>query len=248
MRQSSFSADLSGMHVALIMDGNGRWANARGLPRAAGHRVGARTVRRIVEAAREMGIGTLTVYAFSSDNWQRPGPEVTALMRLFRAYLVGETRRCVENGVRLSVIGRRDRLGPELLTTVETAESATAAGRAMHFRVAIDYSARDAILRAAARLGGGAEPTREEFARAIGEEMHAPDGAPDVDLLIRTGGEQRLSDFLLWESAYAELYFTDVAWPDFDAAALAAAVEEFGRRQRRFGGLRSIAPAVAVAS
>ncbi len=223
------------MHVAVIMDGNGRWANARGLPRAVGHRSGARTVRKIVEAAREMGIGTLTVYAFSSDNWQRPGPEVAALMRLFRAYLVGETRRCVENGVRLSVIGRRDRLGPELLTTVETAESATAAGRAMHFRVAIDYSARDAILRAATRLGGRTEPTREEFSRAIAEEIHSPGETPDVDLLIRTGGEQRLSDFLLWECAYAELYFTPKMWPDFTPADLRAAVKEFAGRERRFG-------------
>jgi len=223
------------MHVAVIMDGNGRWANARGLPRAVGHRTGARTVRKIVEAAREMGIGTLTVYAFSSDNWQRPGPEVTALMRLFRAYLVGETRRCVENGVRLSVIGRRDRLGPELLTTVQAAECATAAGRAMHFRVAIDYSARDAILRAAARLGGRAEPTREEFSRAIAEEIHSPGETPDVDLLIRTGGEQRLSDFLLWECAYAELYFTPKMWPDFTPADLRAAVNEFAGRERRFG-------------
>ncbi|HEX2188998.1 MAG TPA: di-trans,poly-cis-decaprenylcistransferase [Longimicrobiaceae bacterium] len=235
MRQSSFQPDAAGMHVAVIMDGNGRWANARGLPRAAGHRIGARTVRRVVEAAREMGIGTLTVYAFSSDNWQRPGPEVTALMRLFRAYLVGETRRCVENGVRLSVIGRRDRLGPELLTTIETAERTTAAGSAMHFRVAIDYSARDTILRAAARLGAAGEPTREEFARALGEEMHALDGAPDVDLLIRTGGEQRLSDFLLWECAYAELFFTPKMWPDFGPADLQAAVRDFGGRERRFG-------------
>jgi undecaprenyl diphosphate synthase len=235
MKQSPFHTGQPALHVAMIMDGNGRWARARGWPRAAGHKAGARTVRQIVEAAREMGIGTLTVYAFSSDNWQRPGPEVTALMRLFRAYLVGETRRCVENGVRLSVIGRRDRLGSELLTTVRAAESATAEGMAMHFRVAIDYSARDAILRAAARLGGGAEPTREEFARAIGEEMHSPGGAPDVDLLIRTGGEQRLSDFLLWECAYAELYFSQKMWPEFTPADLRAAVDEFTGRERRFG-------------
>ncbi|HEX2093065.1 MAG TPA: di-trans,poly-cis-decaprenylcistransferase [Longimicrobiaceae bacterium] len=235
MPQSTFSAlDLSRLHVALIMDGNGRWANVRGWPRAAGHRAGARTVRRIVEAAREMGIGTLTVYAFSSDNWQRPGREVSALMRLFRAYLVGETRRCVENGVRLSVIGRRDRLGPELLATIETAERVTVGGEAMHFRVAIDYSARDAILRAAARLAGE-EPTRETFARALGEAVHSPDGAPEVDLLIRTGGEQRLSDFLLWECSYAELFFTPKMWPDFEPADLQAAVWDFAGRERRFG-------------
>ena len=234
MSQST-SVNHADLHVALIMDGNGRWASARGWPRAAGHRAGARTVRHIVEAAREMGIGTLTVYAFSSDNWQRPGREVTALMRLFRAYLMGETRRCVENGVRLSVIGRRDRLGPELLSTVEAAERATADGTAMHFRVAIDYSARDALLQAAVRLRGDAEPTREALSRALGEVIHSPGGAPDVDLLIRTGGEQRLSDFLLWECAYAELFFTPKMWPDFEPADLRAAVLDFAGRERRFG-------------
>ncbi len=226
--------------MAVIMDGNGRWARARGWPRAAGHRAGARTVRRIVEAAREMGVGTLTVYAFSSDNWQRPGREVSALMRLFRAYLVGETKRCAENDVRLSIIGRRDRLGPELRTTVETAERATAAGRAMHFRVALDYSARDSILAAAARLAG-TEPTREDLARALGEVTHSPGGAPDVDLLIRTGGEQRLSDFLLWECAYAELFFTPKMWPEFEPADLEAAVRDFAGRERRFGRVLPVA-------
>lgn len=235
MTQGSFSIPgAGGLHVAVIMDGNGRWATARRLPRPAGHRAGARTVRTIVEAAREMEIGTLTVYAFSSDNWQRPGREVSALMRLFRSYLVAETQRCVENGVRMSVIGRRDRLSPELRLAVEAAERATAAGRELHFRIALDYSARDAILHAAARLVGGA-PTREEFSRLLGEVMHAPDGAPEVDLLIRTGGEQRLSDFLLWECAYAELHFSPRMWPDFTPADLAEAVRDFTTRERRFG-------------
>jgi undecaprenyl diphosphate synthase len=239
MKQSSFHAvPAVGLHVAIIMDGNGRWAQARGLPRAAGHRAGARTVRRVVEAAREEGIGTLTLYAFSSDNWERPAREVGVLMRLFRAYLAAETARCVEDGVRLSVVGRRDRLGEPLRMAVEAAERATAAGRAMHLRIALDYSSRDLLVSAAARLAArlaGREPTREAFARALGEAMHAPDGAPDVDLLVRTGGEQRLSDFLLWECAYAELFFTPRMWPDFGPAELRAAVGEFAGRERRFG-------------
>jgi undecaprenyl diphosphate synthase len=216
-----------GIHVAVIMDGNGRWATARGLPRVMGHREGARVVRRIVEAAPELGIGTLTLYAFSSDNWGRPSREVSALMRLFRTYLAAETQRCVENDIRMSIVGRRDRLPEALVRSIAGAEAATAGGDRMHLRIALDYSARDAIVAAAARLAG-ATPTRAAFAEALG-------AAKDVDLLVRTGGEQRLSDFLLWECAYAELHFTQRMWPDFDAAALAAAVAEFGTRQRRFG-------------
>jgi undecaprenyl diphosphate synthase len=226
------------MHVALIMDGNGRWATLRGLPRVAGHREGAHAVRRVVEAAPGLGIGTLTLYAFSSDNWGRPPREVSALMRLFRAYLASETARCVENGVRLRVIGRRDRLGGALLRQIQAAESATAGGDRLLLRIAIDYSAREALMRAAA-LAGGRETDRDGFAallaRAIGDE--AP--APDVDLLVRTGGEQRLSDFLLWECAYAELHFTPRMWPDFGAAPLAEAVDWFRGRDRRFGKLKT---------
>lgn len=216
-----------GIHVAVIMDGNGRWATARGLPRVMGHREGARVVRRIVEAAPDLGIGTLTLYAFSSDNWGRPSREVSGLMRLFRSYLAAETTRCVENDIRMSIVGRRDRLPEPLVRSIDGAEAATAGGDRMHLRIALDYSARDAIVAAAARLAG-VTPTREAFAEALG-------AAEDVDLLVRTGGEQRLSDFLLWECAYAELHFTQRMWPDFDAAALAAAVAEFGTRQRRFG-------------
>lgn len=217
-----------GIHVAVIMDGNGRWATARGLPRVMGHREGARVVRRIVEAAPDLGIGTLTLYAFSSDNWGRPSREVSGLMRLFRSYLAAETQRCVENDIRMSIVGRRDRLPEALVRSIDGAEAATAGGDRMHLRIALDYSARDAIVAAAARLAGVTAPTREAFAEALG-------AAEDVDLLVRTGGEQRLSDFLLWECAYAELHFTQRMWPDFDAAALAAAVAEFGTRQRRFG-------------
>lgn len=228
---------MRGIHVAVIMDGNGRWANARGLPRVAGHTEGARVVRRIVEAAPDLGVGMLTLYAFSSDNWGRPSREVSGLMRLFRSYLAAETQRCVENDIRMSIIGRRDRLPEALRRAIDGAEAATEGGARMHLRIALDYSSRDALLAAAARLG--ADATRDDFARALGGESPAP----DVDLLVRTGGEQRLSDFLLWECAYAELYFTPRMWPDFDAGALGEAVAEFHRRERRFGRV----PAAAAA-
>jgi len=219
----------------MIMDGNGRWAAARGRPRTAGHRAGAEAGRRIVEAAPDLGITTLTLFAFSSDNWQRPTREVRELMRLFRDYLLAERSTCVRNGVRLSVIGRRDRLPLALRAAVETAEAITANGQTLHLRLAVDYSARDAILRAASRLNQTGEVSRATFAQLLGEASHADAATPDVDLLIRTGGEQRLSDFLLWESAYAELYFTQRMWPDFGAEDLAAAVAEFHARDRRFG-------------
>ena len=220
------------------MDGNGRWAVARGRPRAAGHAEGARVVRRIVEAAPAAGITTLTLYAFSADNWQRPTREVTSLMALFRRYLHSETARCVENGVRLSIIGRRDRLGPALRTAVETAEEATTGGTTLDLRIAIDYSAREAIVRAAA-MTDGAEVTCERFAELLASACgRAP--AASVDLLIRTGGEQRVSDFLLWEAAYAELLFTPRMWPEFSSADLHQAVHEFHNRDRRFGGLSKV--------
>ncbi len=217
----------SRLHAAIIMDGNGRWASTRGLPRVAGHRAGAEALRRVVEAAPDLDIGTLTVYAFSSDNWRRPQPEVSALMKMFHIYLRREQAKCVEKGVRVSVIGRRDRLPPLLLPAIDECESATAQGERLNLRLAVDYSSRDAILAAALALNG--KPTRENLSEAL--------GAPDVDLLIRTGGEQRLSDFLLWECAYAELLFTPVMWPDFKASDLASAVAEFHSRERRFGAL-----------
>lgn len=227
-----------GMHVALIMDGNGRWATMRGLPRVAGHREGARAVRRVVESAPGVGVGTLTLYAFSSDNWGRPPREVTALMRLFRAYLASETARCVENGVRMQVIGRRDRLGDALRRQIEAGEAATAEGGRLLLRIAIDYSARDALLRAAA-LAAGREVDRDGFAALLGRAVGENEPAPDVDLLVRTGGEQRLSDFLLWECAYAELFFTPRMWPDFGEPELREAVDWFTGRERRFGTLKS---------
>jgi undecaprenyl diphosphate synthase len=215
------------LHAAIIMDGNGRWASTRGLPRVAGHRAGAEALRRTVETAPDLGIGVLTVYAFSSDNWRRPQPEVSALMKMFHTYLRREQAKCVDKGVRVSVIGRRDRLPRLLLPVIEECESATSQGRKLHLRLAVDYSSRDAILAAAQALNGSA--TREALSDAL--------GAQDVDLLIRTGGEQRLSDFLLWECAYAELVFTPVMWPDFAASDLASAIGEFRSRERRFGAL-----------
>ncbi len=222
------------------MDGNGRWAVRRGLPRSAGHRAGIQTVRRVIEAAPDCGIRTLTLFAFSSDNWMRPRDEVKSLMWMLRGYLRGETRRFIESGARLIVIGRRDRLAANLRAEIRRVERATALGRRLTVRVAIDYSSRDAILRAAARLPAGRLSSREDFARALAPIAIADTVSPpesEVDLLIRTGGEHRLSDFMLWESAYAELLFCDLMWPEFGADELRAAVEEFRRRERRFGAL-----------
>ena len=225
----------SGIHVAIIMDGNGRWANSRGRPRTAGHIAGARVVRKIVEAAPDCGIGMLTLYAFSADNWARPSREVALLMRLFRRYLVAETDRCVTNDVRMRIIGRRDRIPAELLRSILAAEDATRHGTRLDLRIAVDYSARDAMVRAAETLRGTEPITRETLSRAMCDVDHWTGECRDVDLLVRTGGEQRLSDFLLWECAYAELYFTDRRWPDFTAADLEQAVKAFHSRERRFG-------------
>lgn len=226
------------LHVAIVMDGNGRWARRRGLPRRDGHRAGAAAVTRTVSAAPEYGIGTLTLYAFSSDNWRRPRSEVRHLMRLFRAHLRSEASRCVDNGLRVNVIGRRDRLPHPLVSEIESLEALTRHGRALHVLIAIDYSSRDAIVRAASRQESGQPiPTREAFRARLARALHAPQGIPDVDLLIRTGGERRLSDFLLWESAYAELVFMSCLWPDFTASQLGSAMREYALRDRRYGGL-----------
>ena len=226
-------------HVAINMDGNGRWALLRGRPREEGHVIGAAAVRRTVQSAPALGITTLTLYAFSSDNWRRPRSEVENLMLLLQTYLNSERARMIQNGVRLSVIGRRDRIPDPLRRSIAHVEERTSDGTALHLRLAVDYSSRDALLAAAARLAHGTPPTRQAFERSLYEAIHAPSGTRDVDLLIRTGGEQRLSDFLLWESAYAELYFTDVLWPDFTEADLAAAVQAFAGRDRRYGGVLS---------
>ncbi len=221
-------------HLAIIPDGNGRWAALRGQPRAAGYEAGARAVYRLLQAASKHKIPLVTFYAFSADNWERPAPEVAAMLHIFETFLAGEAARAQEHGIRLSVIGRRDRFPRNLRCAVALAEEATAENRGLHFRLALDYSARDAILRAACRMYTSMEVSRAAFARLL-HGVQAEQPTPDVDLLIRTGGEQRLSDFLLWESAYAELYFTSVLWPDFAEADLAAAIAEFHRRERRFG-------------
>ncbi len=199
------------MHVAIILDGNGRWAQARNRPRLLGHRAGVRAVRQTVEAAPSLGIRTLSLYAFSADNWKRPAAEVSGLMTLLGEFIARETDRLTAQGVRLTFIGRRDRLSSNLMAALAQAEASTARGSRLDLRIALDYSARVAIER--------------------GEV------GPDVDLLIRTGGEQRLSDFLLWECAYAELLFVSKYWPDFSREDLSAAVGEFARRDRRFGAL-----------
>ena len=227
-------ANFHGPHLAIIMDGNGRWATAHGLSRSAGHEAGLRTARDIVEAAVREGVGTLTLYAFSSDNWKRPSAEVTALMRLFRRALLGEAKRCLENGVRLTILGRRDRLPSSLRHTVEQVESLTMSGSRMHLRVAVDYSARDAVLRAATAMRGEGV-SREGFTELLARVDHDGTPARDVDLVIRTGGEQRLSDFLLWECAYAELLFEKKMWPEFNADDLGEALADFRGRNRRFG-------------
>ncbi len=232
---SGGQSNTSGLHLAIIPDGNGRWAAARGWPREAGHRAGVEAVRRVVAAAPGFGISALTIYVFSADNWERPVGEVRSLLGLLHDFLLHETPRYIEAGVKLRVIGRDDRLTPELRAAISAAERATAQGRRLTLRLAVDYSARDAILRAACRMISSREISRKEFSRLLGVVTHAAEPAAEVDLLIRTGGEQRLSDFLLWESAYAELLFTPRLWPDFDAGDLAAALREFGTRERRFG-------------
>ena len=247
---------MNGIHVGIIMDGNGRWANARGWQRIAGHRAGAKSVRKIVEAAPDLGIGTLTLYAFSADNWKRPRPEVSALMQLFSEYLQKEVAELAENGVKLRAIGRRDRLNKSLVREIEIAERATAHCDRLLLRLAIDYSAREAIVNAAslaalryaasALSGDPVRPlTNDDFRRELAVAICA-DSVPDLDLLVRTGGEQRISDFLLWEAAYAEFVFSPRMWPDFDGADLASAVAEYHRRDRRFGSAKEKAPAVLM--
>ena len=227
----------SKLHVAIIMDGNGRWATRRGLPRTAGHRAGAAAVRRVVEGAPALGVTTLTLFAFSSDNWKRPAEEVEALLWLLRAYLRAEGRRLAESGARLSVIGRRDRLPTRLRREIHRAEEATATGCRLHLRVALDYSSRESIARAAAGVVDSRSPSSEPLSERISRALAEASGSAEVDLLIRTGGEQRLSDFLLWECAYAELVFLDTMWPDFSAKELEQVVAEFRGRERRFGAI-----------
>src|SRR6195256_6601829 len=225
------------MHVAIIMDGNGRWATERGLPRTAGHIEGAKAVRTTVEAAARANVKILTLYAFSSANWVRPAAEIAALMHLFGQYLFTETRRCVEQSIRINVIGRRDRLSENLLRSIEQSERSSAAGSGMLLRIAVDYSSQHSILQAARRAERDTDLAPQDFHRLLHEVDHCAYPASEVDLLIRTGNERRLSDFLLWESAFAELHFSDCLWPDFDERRFRCALEDYSARQRRFGGL-----------
>jgi undecaprenyl diphosphate synthase len=225
------------VHIAIIMDGNGRWATKRGLPRTAGHIEGAKAVSTTVAAALRVGVKTLTLYAFSAANWVRPSTEVDALMHLFTSYLIAETDRCIEQSIRINVIGRRDRLGEGLLRAIEQSERLSVAGARMHLRIVVDYSSHDSIVQAAWRADRSAKLTPEDFHRLLHEVDHSalPTGA--VDLLIRTGGERRLSNFMLWELAYAELHFTDCLWPDFNEHCFRCALDDYAGRQRRFGTL-----------
>jgi len=229
------------MHVAIIMDGNGRWAARRHLPRTAGHRAGAKAVDAIVTTAARQRIATLTLYAFSAANWNRPRPEVSGLFTLLRRYLLTQTQRCLEQAIRINVIGRRDRLSVELCQLIDRSERATAHCDGMQLRIAVDYSAQHSLIETCRRLRSQTDIDRSRFMEQLAAVDHAIDSTPDVDLLIRTGGEKRLSDFLLWECAYAELHFVDCLWPDFDAAAFEQALAEYSRRDRRFGGLTAAA-------
>jgi undecaprenyl diphosphate synthase len=227
------------LHVAIIMDGNGRWARARGLPRTAGHRRGAETVRTIVEAAADMGVSILTLFGFSSENWSRPESEVRDLMGLLRLYLRNEISTLAKNGVRLRVIGERSRLAPDIVALIEEAEAKTAENRRLTLVVALNYGGRQEIVAAARHLAMEAEAGRIE-GRLIDEDLFARHlftaDLPDPDLLIRTSGEQRISNFLLWQMAYTEFVFVDSLWPDFSREEFEKAIREYQGRERRYGG------------
>lgn len=238
---------MSGLHVAIIMDGNGRWARQRGKPRWRGHVAGVESVRDVVRGSPQLGITTLTLYAFSSDNWKRPSAEVGRLFWLLRNYCARERDELIENGVRVTQVGRRDRLPRTARLAVERLEQASAHCSRLHLRLAIDYSAQwmlaDAARRLAEEVQSGQRRVNDVTCQAM--ELALTNGVPPVDLLIRSAGEQRLSDFLLWESAYAELVFTPTLWPDFRRTDLAAALNEFEHRVRKFGGLVAM-PSVAA--
>ena len=223
------------LHVAIICDGNGRWASSQMLPRSAGHRAGAAAARGVIGSAPQLRIHTLTLFALSSANWARPSAEVNAILDILREYLREETARCLNQGIRLNVIGRRDRIPPALRETIADAEALTSKGQTLHLRLAVDYSARHSLFQAASRFYKATDLSAESFGNVLAEVQRG--GSTDVDLLIRTGGEQRLSDFLLWECAYAEFVFLEKRWPDFTVADLRTALEEFSRRERTRGSL-----------
>ena len=230
------------LHVGIIMDGNGRWGERRGLTRTEGHRAGVDAVRRVVTTAPTLNIDTLTMFAFSSDNWKRPKAEVDGMMQLIEHYMAMEAQPFADAGIRLNVIGRRDRLPDTTVKAIERIEAITAGGTVLNARLAIDFSGRHALLEAAAQAFWRGPLTPITLSNALA----AGSGYRDIDLLIRTSGEQRLSDFLLWESAYAELWFTDILWPDFTGDDLQQAVHAFMTRNRRFGSVPDISPAVTT--
>jgi undecaprenyl diphosphate synthase len=223
------------LHVAIISDGNGRWGTERGLTRTAGHRAGAAAAEKIIAAAPRLGVRTLTLFALSSANWARPTGEIRGILNILHEYLLIETSRCVADRIRLSIIGRRDRLPGALKEVIADAEASTRHGTRMHLRLAVDYSSREAIYMAACRFYKATRLSPESFANVLAEIHHS---APiEIDLLIRTGGEQRLSDFLLWECAFAEFVFLNTRWPDFTPDDLGAAIREFRSRERTRGAL-----------
>ncbi len=223
------------LHIAIICDGNGRWATSRGLPRSSGHRAGAEAARNAIRCAPHLGIHTLTLFALSSANWKRPPAEVTAILKILQEYLETETDHCLDEGIRLSIIGRRDRLHPAMREAITKSEALTCKGKKLHLRLAVDYSARHSLFQAASKFYKATNLSTEAFSDVLAEVQRG--GSTDVDLLIRTGGEQRLSDFLLWECAFAELVFLDKRWPDFTPADLRNALVEFERRERTRGAL-----------
>jgi len=232
---SALPAAAAQLHVAIICDGNGRWATSRALPRSAGHRAGAEAARRVIRSAPHLGIHTLTLFALSSANWKRPPAEVAAILQILHEYLLAETSHCLDEGIRLSIIGRRDRLPAPLREAIADSEALTANGRKLHLRLAIDYSARYSVFQAASKFYKVTDLSSEAFSNVLSEVLRG--GSTDVDVLIRTGGEQRLSDFLLWECAFAEFFFLSKRWPDFTPKDLRDMVREFEQRDRTRGAL-----------
>ena len=227
-------------HIAIIMDGNGRWAKSRGLPRIAGHRRGADAVRKVIRSAGELGVPVLTLFAFSTENWTRPADEVSDLMGLLRHYLRHELEELGRNGAKLRVIGDRDRLAKDIQKDISDAEVRTRSNTRIDVNICINYGARDEILRATrnlARKVAAGEIAVDKIDEASFERELLTAGVPDPDLLIRTSGEQRISNFLLWQCAYAELVFVDTLWPDFGKEHLEKAIAEFRKRERRYGGV-----------
>ena len=227
-------------HLAIIMDGNGRWAEQRGMPRWKGHEAGAQAVRRVSESACRQGISILTLFAFSSENWKRPPQEIRILFNLFRRYLVSERQNLIQNDIRISAFGRRDRISPLVSEALSATEEATRGCKWLHLRIALDYGSRYEIVEAARRIAGEVQHRKlklEDITEDLLAQKLADEVIPDPDLIIRTSGEQRLSNFLLWQAAYSELFFSPKLWPDFDEGDLEEALADFRSRTRKFGAL-----------